>query len=301
MQQSFVEINTIHELHKLYDCPPPKHPLVSFLQLQQISRNNFPEKETAFRLGFYAVYLKQLKGSMGYGRSHYDFDQGTLVFTAPGQAVSTQRYVSYDDGWGLFFHPDLLYRTGLGKKMHGYSFFQYDANEALHVSEDEKKTLRNCADNVTIECSQNIDKHSQELIVNNLELLLNYCSRFYDRQFFTRSKPNQDLVQQFEGLLLDYFSKDSLIDEGLPDVKYFASRLNLSADYLSDLLKRYTGKTTLEHIHLQLVDKAKSLLWSTEKNISEIAFELGFEHPSHFTKIFKSKTGKSPSDYRQQN
>src|SRR5688500_18213440 len=125
MQKSFVDINNIHELHKLYDCPPPKHPLVSFLKLQQISRNNFPEKETAFRLGFYAVYLKQLKGSMGYGRSHYDFDQGTLVFTAPGQAVSTQRYISYDDGWGLFFHPDLLYRTALGKKIHGYSFFQY--------------------------------------------------------------------------------------------------------------------------------------------------------------------------------
>lgn len=301
MQQSFVDINTINELHKLYGCPPPKHPLVSFLQLQQISRDNFPEKETAFRLGFYAVYLKQLKGSMGYGHSNYDFDQGTLVFTAPGQAVTTHRHISYDDGWGLFFHPDLLYRTGLGKKIHGYSFFHYDANEALHVSEDEKKTLRNCADNVEMEFSQNIDKHSQELIVNNIELLLNYCTRFYDRQFFTRSKPSHDLVQSFESLLLEYFSKDSLINDGLPDVKYFASRLNLSADYLSDLLNRYTGKTTIEHIHLQLIDKAKSLLWSTEKNISEIAFELGFEHPSHFTKIFKNKTGQSPSDYRHMN
>ncbi|SEJ15795.1 Helix-turn-helix domain-containing protein [Dyadobacter sp. SG02] len=301
MQQSFVDINTIGGLHKLYGCDPPQHPLVSFLQLQEISRDNFPEKETAFRLGFYAVYLKQLKGSMGYGRSVYDFDQGTLVFTAPGQAVTTQRYLSYDEGWGLFFHPDLLYRTDLGKKMHAYSFFQYDANEALHLSEGEKKTLRQCAENVRTEYSQNIDKHSQQLIVNNLELLLNYCTRFYDRQFFTRSKPSQDIVQSFEQLLVEYFSKDSLIEDGLPDVKYFALRLNLSSDYLSDLLNRYTGKSTIEHIHLQLVDKAKSMLWGTGKNISEIAYDLGFEHPSHFTKVFKHKTGKTPSEFRQLN
>ncbi len=301
MQPSFIDIATIKDLHKLYGQAPPKHPLVSFLSLAEIKRDNFPEQETAFRLGFYAVYLKQLKGSMGYGRSHYDFDQGTLVFTAPGQAVTAKRYLAYDEGWGLYFHPDLLYRTELGKKIHQYSFFQYDANESLHVSEEEKRILYNCTDNIRTEYAQNIDRHFQELIISNIELLLNYCNRFYDRQCFTRAKANHDLVQGFERLLLDYFSQDSLINTGLPDVKYFASRLHLSPDYLSDLLNRYTGKTTLEHIHLQLVDKAKSLLWSTGKHISEIAYELGFEHPSHFTKIFKSKVGKSPREFRNVN
>jgi AraC family transcriptional activator of pobA len=301
MQTSFVDISAIKDLHKLYGQAPPKHPLVSFLPLDKINRENIPEKDTAFRLGFYAVYLKQLKGSMGYGRSHYDFDQGTLVFTAPGQVVTTKRHLSFDEGWGLFFHPDLLYRTELGKKIHQYSFFHYDANESLHLSWEEKKILRNCAENIQFEYSQNIDRHSQELIVNNIELLLNYCNRFYDRQFFTRAKVNQDLVQQFERQLLDYFSQDSLINAGLPDVKYFASQLNLSPDYLSDLLKRYTGKTTLEHIHLQLVDRAKSLLWGTGKSISEIAFDLGFEHPSHFTKIFKNKVGLAPKEFRSKN
>lgn len=300
MPQSFIDIPTIKDLHQLYNSPAPKHPLVSFLSLTDINRDNFPEKETAFRLGFYAVYLKQLKGTMGYGRSQYDFDQGTLVFTAPGQAISANRYLSYDEGWGLYFHPDLLYRTGLGKKIQQYSFFHYDANEALHVSDEEKNILRNCVENIQLEYSRNIDRHSQTLIVSNIELLLNYCDRFYDRQFYSRAKTNHDLVQQFESLLLDYFSQESLINQGLPDVKYFASRLHLSSDYLSDLLNRYTGKTTVEHIHLQLVDKAKSLLWGTEKSISEIAFDLGFEHPSHFTKVFKNKTGASPSAYRRQ-
>lgn len=298
MPNTFVDITTIRELHKLYNCPAPLHPMVSFLSLKEISRENFPTQETTFRLGFYAVYLKQLKGSMKYGRSQYDFDEGTLVFTAPGQAISTQRYLSYDDGWGLFFHPDLLYHTALGKKINQYSFFQYDANESLHISEEEKKILLQCTQNIIREYSQNIDKHSQGLIVSNIELLLNYCERFYDRQFLTRIKVNHDTVQQFESALLNYFSQDSLINAGLPDVKYFASILKLSPNYLSDLLNKYTGKTTQEHIHLQLVEKAKSLLWGSNKSISEIAYDLGFEHPSHFTKIFKTKVGKSPTEFR---
>jgi AraC family transcriptional activator of pobA len=298
MQKPLIEISAISDLHKLYNCPGPKHPLVSFISLQEMNRENFPEEETAYRLNFYAVYLKQTKGSMKYGRSHYDFDEGALVFTAPGQVISTQRYLSFNEGWGLFFHPDLLYRTDLGKKINQYSFFQYDNNESLHVADEEKKILLQCAENIIREYSQNIDKHSQELIVSNIELLLNYCSRFYDRQFITRAKVNHDIVQQFETALLNYFSQDSLINAGLPDVKYFASRLNLSPNYLSDLLNKYTGKTTQEHIHLQLVEKAKSLLWGTTKSISEIAYNLGFEHPSHFTKIFKTKVGASPKAFR---
>lgn len=300
MTNSFVDIPTISDLHRLYSAPPPKHPLVSFISLDEVNRDNFSEEETPYRLGFYAVYLKQVKGSMKYGRSQYDFDEGTLVFTAPGQAIHTQRKVTYNEGWGLFFHPDLLYRTALSKKMPGYSFFQYDAHEALHVSDSEKKILRECGENIRREYNQNIDKHTQDLIVSNIELMLNYCTRFYDRQFLIRAKVNHDIVQQFETALLGYFSKDTLIDEGLPDVKYFATQLNLSPNYLSDLLNKYTGKTTQEHIHLQLVEKAKSMLWGSPKTISEIAYDLGFEHPSHFTKMFKNKVGVAPKEFRLQ-
>lgn len=298
MQNAFIDIATISDLHRLYAIAPPKHPLVSLIALQEINHDHFSEEEAVYRLGLYAIYLKELKGTMKYGRSVYDFDESTLVFTAPGQAISVQREFLYNKGWGLYFHPDLLYRTDLGRKMNQYSFFQYDANEALHLSEDEKKILGDAVENIRREYAQNIDKHTQELIVSNIGLLLNYCNRFYDRQFLTRAKANHDIVQQFEKALLDYFSQDTLVHAGLPDVKYFAAQLHLSPNYLSDLLNKYTGKTTQEHIHLQLVEKAKSLLWSTERSISEIAFELGFEHPSHFTKVFKSKVGKSPREFR---
>ncbi|MBL0740572.1 helix-turn-helix domain-containing protein [Chryseolinea lacunae] len=301
MPNQFVDITTLSELHTLYGCAKPRHPLVSFVDLKEVTRENFRDEETAYRLGFYSVYLKQLKGTMKYGKSFYDFDEGTMVFTAPGQAISTTRKISYNEGWGLFFHADLLHRTGLGKKINTYSFFHYDANEALHVSDEEKAILRDCAENIKREYTQPIDKHSQGVIVSNIELLLNYCDRFYDRQFITRANVNHDIVQQFEKLLLDYFSQDSLIETGLPDVKHFASQLNLSPNYLSDLLKRYTGKTTQEHIHLQLVERAKSMLWSSDKSISEIAYALGFEHPSHFTKLFKTKAGKSPKEFRHLN
>jgi AraC family transcriptional activator of pobA len=300
MTNPFVDIATIGDLHRLYSVAPPKHPLVSFLSLDEINRDNFSEEETPYRLGFYAVYLKQVKGSMKYGRSQYDFDEGTLVFTAPGQAIHTQRKIAYNEGWGLFFHPDLLYRTALSKKMPRYSFFHYDAHEALHVSDEEKKILRECGENIRREYNQTIDKHTQDLIVSNMELMLNYCTRFYDRQFLIRANVNHDIVQQFETALLDYFSKDTLINSGLPDVKHFATLLNLSPNYLSDLLNKYTGKTTQEHIHLQLVEKAKSMLWGTPKSISEIAYDLGFEHPSHFTKMFKNKVGMAPKEFRLQ-
>ncbi|PSK93246.1 helix-turn-helix domain-containing protein [Taibaiella chishuiensis] len=298
MQQTFIDVATISDLHRLYSCPPPKHPLVSFLSLQEISRDQFSETEQAYRLGFYAVYLKQLKGSMKYGRSQYDFDEGTLVFTAPGQAISTQRRLSYNEGWGLFFHPGLLYRTALGRKINGYSFFNYDVHESLHISDEEKKILRDCCEHIKREYTQQLDKHTGDLIVSHIELLLNYCSRFYDRQFLARASVSHDVVQQFETLLRDYFSRDTLIEDGLPDVGYFADRLHLSPNYLSDLLNKYTGKTTQEHIHLQLVEQAKHLLLGSGSSISEIAFTLGFEHPSHFTRVFKNKTGLSPKAFR---
>jgi AraC-like DNA-binding protein len=297
MTSQYFDIASISALHDYVGAPKPKHPLISLIDNTQFYAQ-CPRELTSFRFGFYTISCKRMHGVLKYGKGHYDFSEGSLMFTAPWQVITGSIEGGVEEGWALFVHPDLINATDLGKKMHQYSFFSYDVNEALHISEDEKLTIRDCVAKIEKEYSQNIDKHSLGLISGNIELLLNYCERFYGRQFFTRAKVNSDVVQQFERLLSDYFAKDTLIDTGLPNVKYFASELNLSPNYLSDLLNRFTGKTTQEHIHLRLIDKAKSLLWGTEHSISEIAYELGFEHPSHFTKIFKTKTGKSPSAFR---
>jgi len=300
MPDKYIDLESINDMHKLVQYAPPKHPLVSLIDHADFYRER-PKTDAVYRFGFYTISCKKFEGLMKYGKGSYDFNEGSLMFTAPGQVIAPGPNVIVDEGWALFIHPDLIHGTDLGKKIHQYSFFNYEVNEALHISEDEKLIIKDCVSKIEKEYSQNIDKHTQGLIVSNIELLLNYCDRFYDRQFYTRAKVSSDVLQQFERLLRDYFDRETLIETGLPSVKYFASRLNLSPNYLSDLLNKFTGKTTQEHIHLQLVDKAKSLLWSTEKSISEVAYDLGFEHPSHFTKIFKAKTGKSPSEYRYLN
>ena len=300
MPDKYIDIQSISDLHRLVKYAAPKHPLVSVIDHRDFYKLR-PKEDAFYRFGFYTISCKKFEGILKYGKGYYDFSEGSLLFTAPGQVISPGPDVKVDEGWALFIHPDLIHGTDLGKKIHQYSFFNYEANEALHISEEEKLIIKDCVAKIEREYSQNIDKHSQGLIVSNIELLLNYCSRFYDRQFYTRAKVNSDVVQQFEKILKDYFSQSTLIETGLPNVKYFASRLNLSPNYLSDLLNKFTGKTTQEHIHLELIDKAKSLLWGTNDSISEIAYRLGFEHPPHFTKIFKSKTGKSPSEYRHLN
>ena len=299
MKNKYVDIESISDLHNFYGHSKPKHPLISIIDLKEIDANNRPKDSTLYRLGFYTIFFKTNRGVLKYGKSNYDFDEGSLIFTAPYQVISTSPTLQFDEGWGFFFHPDLLNTSALGKKISSYSFFSYDSNEALHISEDEKQIIKECIGNIKREYSQNIDKHTERLIQSNIELFLNYCNRFYDRQFFTRSPVNNDIVQRFEKTLKDYFSQDTLIEAGLPDVKYLASRLNLSPNYLSDLLNKYTGKTTQEHIHLQLIDKAKVLLCSTDKSVSEIAYELGFDYPSHFTKIFKRKTNLTPIQFKR--
>ncbi len=300
MPDKYIDLQSISDLHKLVKYAPPKHPLISVIDHADFYARR-PKTDGIYRFGFYTISCKKFEGLLKYGKGYYDFSEGSLLFTAPGQTITPGPDVTVDEGWALFIHPDLIYGTDLGKKIHQYSFFNYETNEALHISEEEKLIIKDCVAKIEKEYSQNIDKHSQGLIVSNIELLLNYCNRFYDRQFYTRAKVNSDVVQQFENLLKEYFSQGTLIEAGLPNVKYFASLLNLSPNYLSDLLNKFTGKTTQEHIHLALIDKAKSLLWGTNDSISEIAYGLGFEHPSHFTKIFKSKTGKSPSEYRHLN
>ncbi|MBS1660338.1 MAG: AraC family transcriptional regulator [Bacteroidetes bacterium] len=299
MEKKIIDIKSIGDVHRFYGIEKPRHPLITIVDLTRTNPVR-PEGEAYYRTSFYTIMCKRFDGVMRYGRSYYDFAEGTLMFTAPQQVISTSSDLQVTEGWGLFFHPDLLNSTELGRKIHDYSFFHYDADEALHISDKEKEILQDCLGKIRGEYAQNIDKHTHGLIVDNLQLMLNYCNRFYDRQFFTRSKVSNDLVQQFERLLRDYFAS-AAPEKGLPTVRYFASHLHLTPHYLSDLLSKYTGKTTLEHIHLQIADKAKSLLWGTEKPISEIAYELGFEHPSHFTRLFKSQTGKSPREFRSQN
>ena len=293
----YATIDSISDVHRFYRCEKPKHPLISVIDLTRVEPDR-TEQDIMYRTGFYTIMYKCFEGAMKYGRSYYDFQEGALMFTAPGQVVASSTDTRITEGWGLFFHPDLLAGKELGKKIQGYSFFLYDANEALHISDEEKSLLLDCLEKIRREYSQNIDKHTRGLIVDNVQIILDYCNRFYDRQFFTREKAGHDVVQKFEALLIAYFTSGNLIENGIPGVKYFASKLNLSANYLSDLLNKFTGKTTQEHIYLQLIAEAKKMLWESEKSISEIAYGLGFEHPSHFTKLFKGKTGLSPKEYR---
>lgn len=300
MKQRFIDIKSVSELHRFYDIDKPKHPLVTVIDYTDVKPDRKNE-DALYRTGFYMVMCKRIEGTMMYGKTHYDFEEGTLMFAAPNQVLSAGVETKIIEGWALCFDPLLLSGCTLGEKMHDYSFFRYDVNEALHISDDEKKTLEDCLSKIKKEYEQNIDKHTRNLIVDNLQLLLNYCNRFYDRQFISRSRVNKDVVQRFEKYLDEYFLQIPLIEKGLPDVKYFASRLNLSPNYLSDLLHKYTGKTTQEYIHLRLLDKAKQMLWGTEKSISEIAYDLGFGHTSHFTKLFKAKTGRTPKEFRNMN
>ncbi|WP_343631723.1 helix-turn-helix transcriptional regulator [Fluviicola sp.] len=295
----YTDIQSISELHDFFRYEKPVHPLISVIDLAKVDRSH-RIADAKYRLNLYSIACKKIEGSFKYGRTHYDFSEGALMFTAPHQVLSPG-IENKVEGWAIYIHPDFLHASNKGQKLTEYSFFGYDTNEGLHISDAEKDILENCVQHISREISLNMDSHSHNLILTNLELLLSYCSRFYDRQFLTRIKASNDLVERFDRILNDYFSGDTLIEWGIPDVKYFAEQLNLSPNYLSDLLNKYTGKSTQEHIHLKLIDKAKALLWSTTTPISSIAYDLGFEHPSHFTKLFKNKTGYSPKEYRNLN
>lgn len=295
----YVDIKSIAELHDFFRYDKPLHPLLSVVDLSKVDRSH-RKPGVAYRLDLYSVACKQIEGELKYGRTTYDFSEGTLMFTAPNQ-VLLPGLENKVDGWGIYIHPDFFNASPKGHTLTQYSFFGYDMHEALHVSDLEKKVLDDCLQNIQREMSTNVDQHSYHLILTNLELLLSYCARFYDRQFLTRVQASHDIVEKFDRLLRAYYAQPSLIEAGVPDVGHFASQLNVSTNYLLDVLSKYTGKSTQEHIHLQLVDRAKVLLWSTNNSISEIAYELGFNYPSHFTKVFKAKTGLSPRQYRNLN
>ena len=296
-------IRSISELHSLLGIAPPKHPSISFIKFSDMEISEQVQAMAA-STEFYIMSLKTAKGSLKYGRNYYDFEEGTMLFTAPNQLVYPSHLTSEiqdDNGWSLFFHPDLLYSSDLGKKMSDYTFFSYELNEALHVSEIERNKIADSIENIVEEYHQNLDQHSQDLIVSNLELILNYCKRFYGRQFLTRKKHNKDVVANIEQILIEYFNSEEPFNLGLPSVKYCAEKLSLSPNYLSDLLKKETGKNTKEHIDYYLLEKAKKLLLNTELNINQIAYDLGFEDPKSFSKLFKKKNGITPKAYRNLN
>lgn len=304
MSKVFI-INSISQAHEAMGLANPKHPLVTVVKTGDF-RPVVDFRGVKVINNLYQITLKELGcGNLQYGKNSYDYENGTLVFTAPGQVTvfEGEMPLEGDDnsGWTLAFHPDLIRTSSLVQKMVSYSFFSYDVNEALHLSEDELNTIEDLLDKIVKEYSQNLDKHSQNLIISNIELLLDYCTRFYDRQFYTRTNLNADVLSKFERLLKIYYQSDKATESGIPGVSYFARELNLSPNYLSDVLKRESGKTAQEHIHLFIIDKAKNTLLNSNESISEIGYTLGFEYPQHFSNLFKSKTGYSPSEYRNLN
>ncbi len=275
------------------------HPLVSVIHME----NAEPRKLRKTYYGLYAIFLKQVKcGDLKYGMKNYDYQEGTLMFIGPGQVFGKNREEIYQpQGSALVFHSDLLHGTTLAKTMSEYSFFSYASNEALHLSDQEKKIILDCFAKIEYEIAHAIDKHSKKLIVSNIELFLNYCMRFYDRQFITRDNVNKGLLTKFESLLFDYLNSDKIETIGIPTVSYFADQLHLSTNYFGDLFKKETGSTVKEYILLKLIDIAKEKIYDKSKSINEIAYELGFKYPQHFTRLFKNETGFTPNEFRNLN
>jgi len=272
------------------------HPLVSVIDFSKAD----PRKGSRMYFGFYAVFLKDVKcGDLVYGRHTYDYQEGTLVFFAPGQVAGISSTEVYQPkGHGLVFHPDLIHGTSLGRHIQDYTFFGYQSHEALHLSERERNIILDCLSKIQYELEHSIDNHSKKLIVSNIELFLNYCVRFYDRQFITRDNVHKGLLERFENLLNEYFNTDKTQTNGLPNVAYCANELNLSAGYFGDLIKKETGKTAQEYIQAKLIDVAKEKIFDQTKSVSQVAYELGFKYPQHFTRLFKQRVGQTPNEYR---
>ena len=298
-----IQLQSIADLHKLFNLGNNQHPLVAVLDFSKVSEN--VNQNSKISTDFYSIMFKNYcKNNIKYGRKAIDFQDGNLICIAPNQTIEIDNEIEHREnmlGWGLFFHPDLIRATSLNDKLKSYSFFNYEISEALHLSDKEKNILLECVQKIQSELQENIDIHSQYIIVSTIELLLNYCSRFYGRQMITRSQTNKSIIAQIENILNSYFAETKVKEQGLPTVKFLADNVNLSPSYLSDLLKKETGKNAQEHIHFYLIEEAKNYLINTEKNINEIAYSLGFEYPQYFNKLFKQKTGNTPMEYRNLN
>jgi AraC-like DNA-binding protein len=291
---------TISEFHTMSGLPKPEHPLVSVVDYSLVEYQT-DEKEIGWLQHFYSIGLKRnIQYKFRYGQQQYDFDDGLLSFVAPGQLIqlTLDKPVQKPTGWLLLIHPDFIWNTSLAKKIKQYEFFGYAVNEALFLSEKEEIIITDILQNIQREYQSNIDKFSQHIITSQIEVLLNYSERFYQRQFITRKKSNHQLLEKLEDILSSHFDNNNLLDTGLPTSQYLAKQLNISPNYLGSLLKTLTGQTTQQHIHNKLIELAKEKLSTTNLSVSEIAYELGFEHPQSFSKLFKSKTNLSPLQFR---
>jgi len=292
-------VKTISEYHRLMDLPKPAHPLVSVIDFKNIKRLT-EDKQYSLVHDFYSIALKRnFNGKLKYGQQQYDFDEGIMIFIAPGQVFTIEAEGELQhSGWLLLIHADFLWNTPLAKKIRQYEFFSYAVNEALHLSEKEETTVTGLMHTIEQEYRSNIDRFSQDLIIAQVELLLIYAERFYNRQFLTRKITSHGLLDRLEALLDKHFKDDAPEGKGLPTVQHIAATLNVSPNYLSALLKVLTGRSTQQHIHDKLIEKAKEKLSTTDLSVSEIAYELGFEHAQSFSKLFKSKTNSSPLEFR---
>ncbi|MBP1164265.1 AraC-like DNA-binding protein [Chryseobacterium sp. PvR013] len=293
-----LKISSISELHSMLQLPKPLHPLVSLVDNTKMSIKKDMLKRS-FILNFYKIsYKYSTTGKMGYGQGYYDFNEGGMMFTAPGQVLSTDENAQYS-GYTLLVHPDFIRSYPLAKNIKNFGFFSYDTNEALHLSDQEKTTVTGLLNNIENELNTAIDEVSQDVIVSYIDVLLNYSNRFYKRQFITRKTVNNDLLTKLDHVLENYFNQQETLNKGLPTVEFLASTLHLSPHYLSDMLRNLTGLNAQQHIHEKLIEKAKEYLTTTGFSVSEVAYALGFEHPQSFNKLFKKKTDKTPLSYRQ--
>ena len=294
-----LNLDSVDLYNKLYGLET-LNPLVSVIDLNKATSS---VDLIRFNYGIYALYLKLEKASdIKYGRQTYDYQEGTIVCFAPGQTAETNPTTDkvQVNAHGILFHPDLLRGTSLGKSIKKYTFFSYEVNEALHLSEEERSIVMDCLKIIRMELEHGVDKHSKTLLVNHIELLLNYCMRFYERQFITRGKTNRDVLTRFENLLDEYFESALAEQDGLPTVKYFADKLCLSSNYFGDMFKKETGKSPQEYIQEKVIELAKERISDTADTVSQIAYSLGFQYPQHFCRLFKKRVGYTPSEYRAQ-
>lgn len=296
MTEKFLNIETVAEYNDMLGVET-LHPLVSVIDLSKAK----PMRHMRHTFSFYALFLKDAEcGNLIYGRQKYDYQKGTIVCLAPGQVIGIEDNgeVFQPKGWALCFDPDIIRGTSLAKRISEYSYFSYNVNEALHLSQQEREIFVDCLNKISLELNHAIDRLSKRLIATNIELLLDYCLRFYERQFITREVVNSDLLSRFETVLDEYIHSSRLANEGLPNVKWCANQLCLSANYFGDLIKKETGKTAKEHIQNKIIELAKDRLLLPDKSISQISYELGFQYPQHFTRLFKNVVGMTPNEFR---
>lgn len=294
------KIETVDQYDQLFGLET-LHPLVNVIDFSKATRS---VEYIRMNIGFYCLFLKDAKcGDLTYGRKNYDYQEGTVVCMAPGQVSgidNRNRPAPRTKSIGVLFHPDLIRGTSLGQHIKNYTFFSYEVNEALHLSDQEREIVTDCIHKIRLELEHTIDKHSKQLIVRNIELLLDYCMRFYERQFITRSNINKDALTKFEQLLDEYFQSQLPMQDGLPSVKYFADKICLSSNYFGDMVKKETGKTPQEHIQTKVIELAKERIVDTEETVSQIAYSLGFQYPQHLCRLFKKRVGCTPNEYRNQ-